>query len=138
MCGIAGIVDFNGPPPSEGLLRRMLGLIRHRGPDAFGIYIDSDAGLASVRLSIIDLAGGDQPIHNEDGSIWIVYNGEAFNYIELKEDLIKRGHIFSTDTDTEVVLHLYEEYGAECLGKINGQFALAIWDSLRKKLFLVF
>jgi asparagine synthase (glutamine-hydrolysing) len=114
----------------------MLGMIRHRGPDAFGIYTDSLAGLAHARLSIIDLSGGDQPIHNEDRSIWIVYNGEAFNYPELREELEDRGHRFYTRTDTEVLVHLYEEHGMDFLGKLNGQFALALWEKPRKRLLL--
>lgn len=96
MCGIAGIVDFTASAPEEGPLRRMIGLLRHRGPDAYGIYRDDVAGLAHARLSIIDLAGGDQPIHNEDQSIWIVFNGEIFNYPELRQTLISRGHQFYT------------------------------------------
>ncbi|OPY71644.1 MAG: Asparagine synthetase (glutamine-hydrolyzing) 1 [Syntrophorhabdus sp. PtaU1.Bin002] len=136
MCGIAGIIDFSDCRPDEGLLRRMLGLIRHRGPDAFGIYLDNSAGLASTRLSILDLAGGDQPIHNEDQSLWIVYNGEVFNYVELRPELEARGHSFSTNTDTEVLLHLYEEKGAGMLNDLNGQFAVAIWDRRGETLFL--
>src|SRR5512145_791389 len=128
MCGIAGIIDFSDRKPDEGLLRRMLGLIRHRGPDAFGIYLDDIAGLASTRLSILDLAGGDQPIHNEDKSIWVAYNGEIFNYIELREGLEKKGHVFYTHTDTEVLVHLFEEKGPEMLNDLNGQFGLALWD----------
>jgi asparagine synthase (glutamine-hydrolysing) len=136
MCGIAGIIDFSDHRPDEGQLRRMLGLIRHRGPDAFGIYLDNTAGLASTRLSILDLAGGGQPIHNEDKSLWIVYNGEIFNYVELRPGLEARGHRFYTNTDTEVLLHLYEEKGAEMLNDLNGQFAVAIWDCHKKTLFL--
>jgi len=136
MCGIAGIIDFSGKRPDEGLLRRMLGLIRHRGPDAFGIYMDDIAGLASTRLSIIDLPGGDQPIHNEDQSLWIVYNGEVFNYVELRPDLEARGHKLYTNTDTEVLLHLYEEKGPKMLNDLNGQFGLAIWDARKQELFL--
>jgi asparagine synthase (glutamine-hydrolysing) len=136
MCGIAGIIDFSGAKPDEGLLRRMLGLIRHRGPDAFGIYMDDVAGLASTRLSIIDLPGGDQPIHNEDQSLWIVYNGEVFNYVELRPGLEARGHKFYTNTDTEVLLHLYEDKGPEMLSDLNGQFGMAIWDTGKQELFL--
>ena len=137
MCGIAGILNLNGPRPiDEELLLKMLGVIRYRGPDESGIYIDPHVALGQVRLSIIGINGGTQPISNEDGSSWIVYNGEAFNYIELKEDLLKKGHRFKTETDTEVILHLYDEYGPGCLEKINGQFALAIWDSRKKELFL--
>ncbi len=90
MCGIAGIIDFNSSSPDEGLLRRMLGLMRHRGPDAAGIYLKGPAGLAHARLSILDLSGGDQPIHNEDQTIWVVYNGEIFNYPELRQELIDK------------------------------------------------
>jgi asparagine synthase (glutamine-hydrolysing) len=136
MCGIAGIIDFNKPEPKEALLRRMLGLIRHRGPDAFGIYMDDHAGLASARLSIIDLPGGDQPIHNEDKSIWIVYNGEIFNYPELREDLEKRGHKFYTKTDTEILVHLYEDRGPDFFEGLNGQFAFALWDKRKESLLL--
>jgi len=136
MCGIAGIVDFNGPAPSEGLLRKMLGLIRHRGPDAFGIYMDNFAGLAHARLSIIDLSGGDQPIHNEDRSVWIVYNGEVFNYPELRLKLENLGHRFYTQTDTEILVHLYEDEGVGLFNELNGQFALAIWDQRKKQLIL--
>ena len=136
MCGIAGIVDFNASKMDEALLRRMLSLIRHRGPDAFGIYMDSHAGLASTRLSIIDLPGGDQPIHNEDKSIWVVYNGEIFNYPELRKDLEGRGHRFYTRSDTEILVHLYEERGSGLLQDLNGQFAFALWDQRNKSLLL--
>ncbi|HSB66559.1 MAG TPA: asparagine synthase (glutamine-hydrolyzing), partial [Anaerolineales bacterium] len=115
---------------------RMLAMIRHRGPDGFGIYIDDRVGLGSARLSIIDLTGGDQPICNEDGTLWIVFNGEIFNYVEIRPLLEARGHRFSTHSDTEVILHLYEDYGPECLKYLNGQFAIAIWDSQRQSLFL--
>jgi asparagine synthase (glutamine-hydrolysing) len=114
----------------------MIGLMRHRGPDAAGIYLNGPAGLAHTRLSIIDLGGGDQPIHNEDKSIWIVYNGEVFNYPELREELIGKGHRFSTHTDTEVLVHAYEEYGLEMAAALNGQFAFAIWDSNKESLTL--
>ena len=137
MCGIVGILNTKSKEPIEqGLLARMIAIIRHRGPDECGIYLDNHIGMGNARLSIIGIKGGVQPICNEDGSLWIVYNGEAFNYIELKEDLIKKGHTFTTETDTEVILHLYEEHGPQCLEKINGQFAIAIWDSLKKELFL--
>ena len=114
----------------------MLGSIRHRGPDASGIYLDNEAGLGSVRLSIIDLAGGDQPVHNEDETLWIVYNGEVFNYVELRPDLEARGHKFYTNTDTEVLVHLYEEKGPAMLKELNGQFGLALWDRKKRSLFL--
>ena len=137
MCGIAGIVNLKESPPAEiETLTNMLASIRHRGPDSTGIYRDSHAGLGSVRLTIIDLTGGDQPISNEDGMLWIVYNGEVFNYVELRLELEQRGHVFSTQTDTEVILHLYEDEGTACLQRLNGQFALAIWDAVRQRLFL--
>lgn len=137
MCGIVGILNLTNPNPVErGDLLRMLAPIRHRGPDGFGVYLDAHTGLGSARLSIIDLAGGDQPISNEDGSVWIVFNGEIFNYIELRPPLEARGHRFLTQTDTEVVVHLWEEYGPGCLNKLNGQFALAIWDANKNSLFL--
>jgi len=136
MCGIAGIVDFSPRKDKELLLRRMLGLIRHRGPDAFGVYVDENMGLGSARLSILDLAGGDQPIHNEDKTIWIVYNGEVFNYPDLREDLEKKGHKFYTKTDTEVLVHLYEEIGTDLFRHLNGHFAFAIWDKRKKALLL--
>ncbi len=137
MCGIAGIVQREpAGPPLEESLRRMLGMIRHRGPDQFGIYLDAHAGLGSARLSIIDLAGGQQPIGNEDGSLWIVFNGEVFNHVELRSELEARGHRFSTETDTEVVLHAFEEFGPDCLNRFNGQFAIAIWNRETEELFL--
>jgi len=137
MCGIVGILNLTEPRPiAPESIANMAGAIRHRGPDEFGVYIDRHVGLGNVRLSIIDIDGGSQPISNEDGSLWIVYNGEAFNYIELKEDLLGKGHRFTTDSDTEVVLHLYEEYGPKCLEMINGQFAIAIWDRRSRQLFL--
>jgi len=137
MCGIAGILNTKGPGAiDETLLARMISILRHRGPDESGMYTDASIGLGHARLSIIGLEGGTQPICNEDGSLWIVYNGETYNYIELKADLIKKGHTFSTTTDTEVILHLYEDCGPRCLEKINGQFALAIWDTSKRELFL--
>ena len=137
MCGITGILNLeNEDPVSENTLRQMVGMIRHRGPDGFGIYLDDHVGLGSARLSIIDLSSGDQTISNEDSSLWIVFNGEIFNYIELRPPLEARGHQFATQSDTEVILHLYEDYGSECLKYLNGQFAMAIWDANRRSLFL--
>ncbi|MCE5280571.1 MAG: asparagine synthase (glutamine-hydrolyzing), partial [Deltaproteobacteria bacterium] len=136
MCGIAGIIDHSTPTEKEHLLRRMLGLIRHRGPDAFGIYLNDRVGLGSARLSILDLAGGDQPIHNEDKTVWIVYNGEVFNYPDLREELERAGHRFYTKTDTEILVHLYEDMGPELLSKLNGQFAFALWDCREQVLML--
>jgi asparagine synthase (glutamine-hydrolysing) len=137
VCGIAGIVNVSSSqqPQMESIVS-MLSPLRYRGPDESGVFLDDDVALGHVRLSIIGIDGGTQPICNESGNLWIVYNGEAFNYIELKQDLITRGHRFTTQTDTEVLLHLFEEYGPSCVEKINGQFALAIWDSSKKELFL--
>lgn len=137
MCGIAGILKLaDREPVAEAELRRMLALLRHRGPDEFGIFLGNGIGLGSARLRIIDLSTGQQPIGNEDGTLWIVFNGEIFNYVELRPDLEARGHRFTTDSDTEVLLHLYEEFGPECLAKVNGQFAFAIWDTRAQSLFL--
>ena len=137
MCGIAGYLACGegvacGPDP----IRRMLSTIHHRGPDQFGIYRDHSVALASARLSIIDIENGQQPIPNEDETLWIVFNGEVFNYLELRRELERRGHRFATRTDTEVVLHLFEELGPECLKHLNGQFAMAIWDTRARSLFL--
>ncbi|MBN1972122.1 MAG: asparagine synthase (glutamine-hydrolyzing) [Sedimentisphaerales bacterium] len=137
MCGIAGIYHLNNKITiSKEILLRMIGMIKHRGPDQHGIYLDDNVGLAGARLSIIDLVSGAQPVHNEDNSLWIVYNGEIFNYPQLRIELMQKGHNFYTESDTEVMLHLYEEYGKDCLNLINGQFAFAIWDVKKKELFL--
>ncbi len=114
----------------------MLAAIRHRGPDEFGIYTDDQVGLGNARLSIIDLSTGSQPITNEDETLWIVFNGEIFNYVELRPELEARGHQFRTASDTEVIVHLYEDLGPDCLQHFNGQFAIAIWDKRRRELFL--
>lgn len=137
MCAIAGILNLTeAPAPTEVALRRMLAMVRHRGPDQFGIYLSDQVALGNARLSIIDLSGGQQPITNEDQSLWIVFNGEIFNYVELRADLEAKGHQFATHCDTEVILHLYEEYGPECLRQLNGQFAIAIWNERDHSLFL--
>lgn len=137
MCGITGIVNLRESQPIRiEALTQMVDTIRHRGPDGVGLYRDAWAGLGNVRLSIIDISGGDQPIGNEDGNLWIVFNGEIFNYVELRPELEKRGHRFSTYSDTEVILHLFEDYGPECLKFLNGQFAIAIWNERTKTLFL--
>jgi asparagine synthase (glutamine-hydrolysing) len=137
MCGIAGIVDLTGEKaPDSALLRRMASSLRHRGPDEFGVYLDGRAGLAHARLSIIDLATGQQPLSNEDGSLWISYNGEVFNYVELREQLEGLGHRFRTSSDTEVVVHAYEQWGEGFLGRLNGQFAIALWNSKSQELLL--
>jgi asparagine synthase (glutamine-hydrolysing) len=136
MCGIAGILDFRGVPVEGVSVRGMIDAIRHRGPDDIGIYNRGQIGLGHARLSIIDLAGGHQPMHNQDRSLWITFNGEIFNYIELREELVKKGHRFLTSSDTEVILHLYEEEGDACVTRLNGQWAFAIWDENRRRLFL--
>jgi asparagine synthase (glutamine-hydrolysing) len=137
MCGICGFVSTkNYSISKQDITLNMLNLIRHRGPDDEGIFVDSDTALGIRRLSIIDLAGGHQPIHNEDNSLWIVFNGEIYNFPELRESLIKKGHIFYTKTDTEVIIHSYEEYGQGCVKKLKGMFAFAIWDKKKNELFL--
>lgn len=137
MCGITGCFNLReGAPPDEALLRQMLAMLRHRGPDQFGIYLDEKVGLGNARLSIVDLASGQQPITNENERYWIVYNGELFNHLELRLELENRGHLFQTHCDTEVFLHLFEEEGPACLRRLNGQFAVAIWDAEKRELFM--
>jgi asparagine synthase (glutamine-hydrolysing) len=137
MCGICGKLAF-GPKASVDpvLVGSMLDSIRHRGPDDAGIYSEGPVALGHRRLSIIDLDTGHQPISNEDGTFWIVFNGEIYNYRELRQFLLTKGHVFRTQTDTEVILHLYEQFGAECLGMLRGMFAFAIWDQNARSLFL--
>lgn len=115
----------------------MVAMLHHRGPDGTGFYTDDHIGLAHARLSIIDLEGGRQPIHNEDTTVWVVFNGEIFNYVELREELERLGHRFYTHTDTEVIVHAYEQYGDEFVQQLNGQFAIALWDTRAKRLLLI-
>lgn len=138
MCGIAGIFNYplHSGPSYENHLKRMLSVIRHRGPDETGIYLGEKVGLGSVRLSIVDLSTGQQPLSDESGNYWIVYNGEVFNYPELRRDLEAKGVIFRTYSDTEVVVQMYAMYGAGCLKYFNGQFAFCIWDKTKQELFL--
>ncbi|MBC7236334.1 MAG: asparagine synthase (glutamine-hydrolyzing) [Chloroflexi bacterium] len=137
MCGIAGKLNLAPQvPPSPAEMAQMLGTLQHRGPDEFGIYVDDHVGLANARLSIIDLESGQQPISNEDATIWTVFNGEIFNYVELRAELERKGHRFYTKTDTEVIVHLYEEQGPRFVSALNGQFAIALWDSRRRELLL--
>jgi len=137
MCGICGKLAFEQDGRVDAtLIGTMLGTIYHRGPDDEGIYLGSQVALGHRRLSIIDLNTGHQPICNEDGTVWIVFNGEIYNYRELRPFLLSKGHTFSTQTDTEVIVHLYEELGPECLQKLRGMFAFAIWDENRHVLFL--
>lgn len=137
MCGICGVYNFDGAPAAKELLGRMCGLIRHRGPDAEGLYASGPAGLGMRRLSIIDLATGDQPLFSEDRRLAIVLNGEIYNYVELRDLLAKRGRRFSTASDTEVALRLYEEFGERAFGMLNGFFAFAIHDSRSGELTIV-
>ncbi len=136
MCGIAGVLDLAGKPVDPELPGRMIGAIAHRGPDATDVYVDRHVGLGHARLSIIDVSGGAQPMSIADGSLWITFNGEIFNYVELRDELLKKGHRFATRSDTEVILHLYQEEGERCVERLNGQWAFAIWDAKRQKLFL--
>lgn len=137
MCGIAGIVGANRSDRiDEAVVRRMCDAIVHRGPDDEGLLASQNTGLGMRRLSIIDLAGGHQPIFNEDRSAWIVFNGEIYNFPELRPELEAKGHRFATHTDTETIVHLYEEFGAECVQKLRGMFAFALWDDKRQKLLI--
>ncbi|MBL3527245.1 MAG: asparagine synthase (glutamine-hydrolyzing) [gamma proteobacterium endosymbiont of Lamellibrachia anaximandri] len=138
MCGIAGIAakSVNGAG-NLGRVRCMISQITHRGPDDEGYFFDSGICLGHARLSIIDLDSGHQPIANEDKSVHVVFNGEIFNYIELRSDLVKAGHHFSSHSDTEVIVHLYEDYGDDFVRYLNGQFSIALWDKNKQKLILV-
>ncbi|HZR15731.1 MAG TPA: asparagine synthase (glutamine-hydrolyzing) [Verrucomicrobiae bacterium] len=137
MCGIAGILHWKPEDQvSEEELRQMLSIIRHRGPDEFGIYLEQSLGLGSARLSIVDLKTGQQPFCNEDRTKWVVFNGEIFNYVELRPELEALGHRFVSSSDTEVLLHAYEQWGPGCMDRFNGQFAFAVWDSREHSLFL--
>lgn len=136
MCGIVGKLVFDETPVDQALIARMCETIVHRGPDDSGILCDGHVGLGSRRLSIIDIRGGHMPMSNEDESIWIIFNGEIYNFLELRPKLLQAGHQFATSTDTEVIIHLYEEHGVDCLQQLNGMFAFAIWDRPRQRLFL--
>src|SRR5690606_34117377 len=137
MCGIAGILNVDrGAPASAEVLERMLETIVHRGPDDSGRWIDGELAMGMRRLSIIDLAEGRQPITDESGRYVVVFNGEIYNYRELRRELLARGHVLRTQSDTEVIVHLYEERGAECLEHLRGMFALAVWDTRDRTLFL--
>lgn len=136
MCGIAGEYVDVGGAASRGFLLAMAGELAHRGPDGVGVYMDKRFGMVNTRLSIIDLAGGDQPLSNEDGRFWAMQNGEIYNYPELMTELEALGHRFRTRSDTEVLVHAFEEWGADCLHKLNGEFALAVYDRQAERLFL--
>jgi len=138
MCGITGILGGpSAPPVSAEELRRMMAMLVNRGPDGYGMYRDDRIGLGHTRLSLIDLEGGHQPIRNGDGSVWMVFNGEIFNYVELRQHLKSLGHSFYTEGDSEVIVQCYERYGADAWRMLNGQFAFALWDSRQRKLWLV-
>jgi asparagine synthase (glutamine-hydrolysing) len=138
MCGIAGVVNRQAglKPPSRQMLAAMAGALTHRGPDEFGIYRDQFAGLSHARLSIIDLATGQQPLTNERQTLWISFNGEIFNYLELRDELVARGHRFRTKSDTEVIVHAYEEWGDQAFRRFNGQWAVALWNTESRELVL--
>ena len=137
MCGIAGKLSLR---PSETVtsesITRMCRVLSHRGPDDEGIYLDGSFGMGMRRLSIIDLLSGKQPIQNEDGSVWTVFNGEIYNFLDLRLLLQRKGHRFYTNTDTEVIVHLYEEYQEDFVKHLAGMFAIAVWDMRQKKLIL--
>ncbi|MFA4849636.1 MAG: asparagine synthase (glutamine-hydrolyzing) [Methanoregula sp.] len=136
MCGIAGQYCLDGKEPGKKLLSVMSERLAHRGPDGEGVHINGPIALAHRRLAIIDLSDeGLQPMTNEDGTLWLVFNGEIYNFVELREELIEKGHRFHSKSDTEVILHAYEEWGHECLNKFNGMWAFALWDERRKELF---
>jgi asparagine synthase (glutamine-hydrolysing) len=137
MCGIAGVIYFDGRTVEGGLIKTMTDRMVHRGPDGEGVYVDGSVGLGNRRLAIIDLSPkGKQPMCNEDGSLWITYNGEMYNFLELRQLLIDKGHQFNSNTDTEVIVHAYEEWGTECLQRFNGMFAFALWDSRKQQAFI--
>jgi asparagine synthase (glutamine-hydrolysing) len=138
MCGIAGVVALRDglPPPAIEEIQAMVGALRHRGPDEFGLYRDARAGLGHARLSILDLATGQQPLSNEDGTLWVIFNGEIFNYLELRAELVLLGHRFRTQSDTEVIVHAYEAWGERAFQRFNGQFAIALWDCRAQTLIL--
>ena len=136
MCGIAGVYWKNGRPAEQRVVRAMTDTLRHRGPDEDGVFVDGTFGFGMRRLSIIDLKSGSQPIGNEDGSVQVILNGEIYNYRELSETLRRRGHTLLTTSDTEVIVHLYEDHGTDLVRHLRGMFAFAVWDSRRRLLVL--
>jgi asparagine synthase (glutamine-hydrolysing) len=137
MCGICGKLQFDDEKiVRRELVERMMTTLSHRGPDGRGVHCSGPVGLGHTRLAIIDVGGGAQPISNEDATVWLVYNGELYNFVELRDELIGKGHRFKTHSDTEVIVHAYEEYGVECLSRLRGMFAFAIWDERRRSLFV--
>ena len=137
MCGIAGVMKFGQDVRVESsVIRQMCAAMVHRGPDDEGVYTDGRVGIGMRRLSIIDVAGGHQPISNEIGTVWVVFNGEIYNHSDLRQQLEPRGHHYRTNSDTETIVHLYEEYGRDCVQHLRGMFAFAIWDARGRKLLL--
>jgi asparagine synthase (glutamine-hydrolysing) len=137
MCGIFGVISGNPDKVlDQAVLNYMGQVLRHRGPDDEGYYVDDHAKLGMRRLSIIDIVTGQQPISNEDKTLWLVFNGEIYNYQELRARLESKGHVFVTESDTEVIIHTYEEYGDRCVEHFNGMFAFAIWDAAQRRLFI--
>jgi asparagine synthase (glutamine-hydrolysing) len=136
MCGIAGIVRWDNRPVREAEIRSMCRVMSHRGPDDEGVFVDGGVGIGMRRLSIIDVSHGHQPISNEDGSVWVVFNGEIYNHEELRRRLQRRGHYFRTNCDSETIVHAYEEYGPDCVHRFRGMFAFAIWDGLGRQIVL--
>src|SRR5579884_2428860 len=137
MCGISGIFEYNRPDPvPREVVHRMNETIRHRGPDDEGIFVAPGIGLGHRRLSIVDVEGGHQPLSNEDGTVWVLLNGEIYNYPQLRPELLRRGHRLQTRSDTEAIVHLYEDYGEQCFEHLRGMFSIAIWDSRERKLLL--
>src|SRR5947208_11351260 len=135
MCGIVGIVKLNPRAAVDEVgLKRMRDVLRHRGPDGEGLWIEGPVGLGMRRLAIVDVAGGRQPMANEDGTVWIVYNGEIYNHAELRPGLEQRGHSYRTRSDTETILHLHEEGGERCVERLQGMFACELWDRKRVRL----
>lgn len=138
MCGISGTLHFDGKPIDPNILRRMTNIISHRGPDDSGDYITGPIGLGHRRLAIIDISSAaKQPMPNEDGSVWIVCNGEIYNFLDLRCTLVKKGHIFRSASDTETIVHAYEEWGTDCLRHLNGMFGFGLWDASKQLLWLV-
>lgn len=137
MCGIAGLFNLKDEPVSAGQVEHMADLLQHRGPDDKGLWVNGPIGLGHRRLSIIDLSErARNPMPNEDESIWLIFNGEIYNYKDFRADLLRRGHVFRSETDSEVIIHLYEEMGADCVAQLNGMFAFALWDERRRRLLL--
>jgi asparagine synthase (glutamine-hydrolysing) len=136
MCGIAGFVNLDGRPADRDLIVAMTRTLRHRGPDGEGFHLDGPVALGHRRLSILDLESGGQPMTARDSRNWIVFNGEIYNFVELRAEMERRGHPFATRSDTEVILHGYEERGADCVRDLRGMFAFALWDPEKRSLLL--